>query len=424
MGKWTQSTYPGVRFREHPSRLFRRKPDQYFAIRYRTADHVRHENGLGWASAGWTEKLAYDALCTLERNITEGRGPQTLDEMRGQLASERAEAERQEERKRISAMTFSDLAKAYIKAKAKKKSIGDDEQRLRDHVEIIIGDLPLSEVHQGHIRAIQARLEDMGRAPATIKQCVILVRALYNFAAKTPANPDRPADGPLYDGKNPFSGYADVPKFANSRQFWFTEEQARDVLEAVAEMDARRRLNGEFVDFVRLAMFTGMRRGEIASLRKCDVIPSINSIVMRSDEEKNSEGRVVYVPDELMDSLRKRLDGNGEDPLFTLVSRDDASHYFKDIMEQMGLRSKNRRTSACFHNLRHTILTHLVMDGTALTDVQNISGHKTFEMVRRYVKSAAPQVRRAVSGFHRKMVSAGQSEDRTDHPDDDTPASG
>ena len=47
--KWQQSDYKGVRFREHPTRKYRGKPDRYYQIYYRRNGKLKFE-ALGWAS--------------------------------------------------------------------------------------------------------------------------------------------------------------------------------------------------------------------------------------------------------------------------------------------------------------------------------------------------------------------------------------
>lgn len=42
----------------------------------------RKEEGIGWASEGWTEQKANEILCILKENIRLGRQPQTLATMR------------------------------------------------------------------------------------------------------------------------------------------------------------------------------------------------------------------------------------------------------------------------------------------------------------------------------------------------------
>ena len=49
MAKWIKTNFPGVRYREHPTRKNGVRRDQYFTIRYKMAGKDREE-GLGWAS--------------------------------------------------------------------------------------------------------------------------------------------------------------------------------------------------------------------------------------------------------------------------------------------------------------------------------------------------------------------------------------
>ena len=37
-----------------------------------------------------------------------------------------------------------------------------------------------------------------------------------------------------------------------------------------------------------------------------------------------------------------------------------------------------------FHDLRHTVASHIAMNGGSLLDIAQITGHKTMQMVKRY----------------------------------------
>ena len=60
---------PGVRYKLHPSRRHGINFDKYFSIRDRVDGKLKEE-GLGWASEGWTEKKAGAELAKLKENIT------------------------------------------------------------------------------------------------------------------------------------------------------------------------------------------------------------------------------------------------------------------------------------------------------------------------------------------------------------------
>ncbi len=72
MAKWIKTNFPGVRYREHPTRKNGVRRDQYFTIRYKLAGKDREE-GLGWASENWTATKAYERLKELKENKKKGR---------------------------------------------------------------------------------------------------------------------------------------------------------------------------------------------------------------------------------------------------------------------------------------------------------------------------------------------------------------
>ena len=63
--EWFKTSYPGVRFRKHPTRKHGAKRDQYFTIRYQ-ANGKRQEEALGWATGGWTAEKANARLAELK----------------------------------------------------------------------------------------------------------------------------------------------------------------------------------------------------------------------------------------------------------------------------------------------------------------------------------------------------------------------
>ncbi len=81
----------------------------------------------------------------------------------------------------------------------------------------------------------------------------------------------------------------------NKRRGFFTEQDVRRVLS---------NLTTELADFVLFAWLTGMRKGEIASLRWEDV--DGNELVLRGENAKNGEERVLPFEGEELISLIER----------------------------------------------------------------------------------------------------------------------
>jgi len=132
--KWQSTSYPGVRFREHPKRKYNRKPDRYFSIRYKRAGKAVEES-LGWASQGMNAQKANRIRAELVQNIREGKSPQSLAEKR-QIENERKEAEEQKRKLKEKEETiFGEVADEFIKwGKANKKDWFNDESRYNNHL--------------------------------------------------------------------------------------------------------------------------------------------------------------------------------------------------------------------------------------------------------------------------------------------------
>ena len=63
-----------------------------------------------------------------------------------------------------------------------------------------------------------------------------------------------------------------------------------------------------------------------------------------------------------------------------------------------------------FHDLRHTAASYLAMDGASATDIAEILGHKTLQMVRRYSHLSEAHTKKVVASMNTKMFGAKTSE--------------
>jgi hypothetical protein len=115
--KWFQTKYEGIRFREHPSRMFGIRKDRYFVVRYRV-DGTRKEEALGWESQNDSRdkdgskitmlEVARATLAKLKEAHRTGEGPGTLADQRHQAALAKEEVERQREIEKIKNVTLAE----------------------------------------------------------------------------------------------------------------------------------------------------------------------------------------------------------------------------------------------------------------------------------------------------------------------------
>jgi hypothetical protein len=148
MSKYKSTNYPGARYREHTTRKHGIKPDQYFFIRYQK-DGKRKEEGVGWASEGWSPSKVALKLAELKAEANTGEGESRLSDVRAKVEAEKQEEQarqEQEEKDNISLSTYFDKIyyPAIIQAKKTKTAL-TEEQLFRLWIKTTMGDKPLKE---------------------------------------------------------------------------------------------------------------------------------------------------------------------------------------------------------------------------------------------------------------------------------------
>ena len=138
---------------------------------------------------------------------------------------------------------------------------------------------------------------------------------------------------------------------------------------------------------VRIAIETGMRSSEIATLRRPQV--ELERRIVRLIETKNTLPRTVPLSMAATESFRLALSNparpDGTDLIFYGEPGRDGQRrpynfnkVWADIKEDVGI------TDFKFHDLRHEAVSRLVESGLSDQEVASISGHKSMQMLRRY----------------------------------------
>lgn len=430
--KWHSTEYPGVRYREHPTRKHKRRPDRYFAIRYRRGDK-RPEEGVGWMSNGWTAEKAHTLLSTLLRNIKKGRSPQSLAEMRLAEQRKREDDERQRLAVDVAGLKYKDLAALYIdwaRDVEKKASWNTDDTYLKQHILPEIGDLVAATITRPHIeqvkKAIGSKLKPNGEsyAPATVKQALAVCRRVFRWAADTPASPDDP-ELRLYSGDPPTKGVK-PPKVDNQREAFFTQDQARLLFATLADPPAellqrlkekRLRIGQTIHDAALYSLWTGHRLETCVQARKRWINLDTGVIITPGKYMKASKRHYAYTEDTpLVAMLKRRM--HGPSPLLFPSNRtggvrdgSQISRVFVATVDWLGMNdgADEDVERLVFHSLRHTFASWHAMNGTDLLTLRDLMGHATLKQTERYAHLMPSRHRQAASDLGRAFAAGASS---------------
>jgi integrase len=162
-------------------------------------------------------------------------------------------------------------------------------------------------------------------------------------------------------------------------------------------------MNSQIYLFLLVALCTGMRREEIASIELAHI--DLERRVLSIPEAKAGR-RLAPISKHLLAALQKEKMKAKVDQRFLFPSTSSASGYttnpqkaFKRCLERAGLPSSFR-----IHDLRHTAVTHLMQAGVDIGTIQAISGHKTVQMVMRYSHTARDLMNKAVDDLADRLV--------------------
>jgi integrase len=369
--KWYKTKYPGVRYREHPTRKHGIHPDRYFMIRYKQ-NGISKVSVLGWASERWTAEKAAAELAALKKAYKTGSGePTTLKEKReaDELRREREYLEKAQQEKEN--LTFGQyFTLTYSPETMGLKKWEKEESHFRLWIEPAIGGIPLKDIRPLHLERLKKNLLGKKRSARTIQYVFSTVRVVWNHARKNRViSDDSPTKG------------VDKPKVDNKRIRFLNLDEAEEFLAF---------LKGRDLATYRMAvisLFMGLRAGELFKL-KWKNLDQGNGLLWIMDG-KSGKSRAVYMPDQVKTLFSELKSGEPEDLIFPgpegKVLREIPMP-FRTAVKKLDFNTgiTDRRERFSFHSLRHSCASLLIQSGVDLYTVKEILGHGSIALTERY----------------------------------------
>jgi len=233
-----------------------------------------------------------------------------------------------------------------------------------------LGHLFLSELSAPHITAVRDKLLSETTSKKTRRSASTVNRYLAAFS-KVLSEWEWLEENPMLK--------ISKPKESHGRDRFLDRNEIHRLLEACKASS-----NPNLYAIVALAIFTGMRYGEIIKLQWCDINFERRFITLQ--ETKNGEKRIVPITWEVIQILHGCPSyGNNLNGCLFKSSKKANSALPISIRKSFAKALKTAKIENCrFHDLRHTAASHLAMNGATQGELMAILGHKSPAMTHRY----------------------------------------
>jgi len=265
---------------------------------------------------------------------------------------------------------FRNFCKSYLEWH--KNTLPDSHQRVaqitKDYLIPSFGGLKLDEITPLHVETWRANRR--GVTNGTINKELRTLKAIMHKALEWEVM-----------SRDRLVGVKDLQELDSKPKNFFTVQQ----LTAIYGADC------EYSPVWKLLANTGMRRAEAVNLRWDNVFEDkIHVLSMTGRRTKSKKWRAIPVSP----GCATALSSLNRESVYVLPRdhKDSLSRRFRKVLKRLGY-------SGTLHDLRHTFISHLVMQGVPLRTVQVLAGHSRIETTEGYAHLSPDYMADAVSGL-------------------------
>ena len=258
----------------------------------------------------------------------------------------------------------------------------------------LIGDVPVTQLHQGHLLRIRQRLEERGCKEARVAGLINALRSFLKFSREVLRI--RALD------------YREVrvPRVPRRDVVYLTPGEVGMFLDAIiAPQEAVKKVPIERLrlrTFVEVLLGTGARLSEALSLNRADV--SFERREARIIGKGNKE-RILYFTERSLEWVERYLARRDDDEEALFVTHTDPARrlertWFKNTFAAYR-RKAGIQKRVTPHILRHTMATTLLFNGCPIGHIKELLGHERLDTTCRYYLGLD---RRAAKEAHGKFL--------------------
>ncbi|MBN1621437.1 MAG: site-specific integrase [Endomicrobiales bacterium] len=281
-------------------------------------------------------------------------------------------------------LTFKEAAKLFLEnhSKPNKASYDQDIIQVRQLNELF-GNKKLVDFTPLDIQNMRNHLMERGLCSGTADRYHSLVKVIFN----------KMIIWQKFEGFNPANGVK-LKREPNAHIRFLSRDEIQ-VLEAYL------RGTSIYVYFIG-ALHTGMRLGELCSVRWEDITLSIKDIFI--PKSKSGKSRHIPMSEMLHDMLKKLYAERKSDKDFVFGTLYPNYVYQRFVKACKKLGIKNMR----WHDLRHTFASQLVMKGVNIFQVSRWLGHSSVTTTEKYYAHLSPDNNREEINYLSKLSANSQ----------------
>lgn len=353
-----------------------------FVFQYRTAEGISRRIKIGNYSDALTADQARKLAKERYRDVLNGIDP---------LGEKRA---------RRNAITVDKLLDLYVesekfKAKADSTRVVD-AGRIDRHVRPLLGSKVADKVTENDVRrmqrsvaegatAVQGKVKTKPRGVSrarggagTADKAVLILRAAYSWAI----------DEKMLD-KNPAAGIEISPPGKRETIIEGAADYGR-LFKALDTMQQEHRMRPAVADAIRFIALTGARRGEVIGMKWKHVDLRNGRVIFPPREHKTGRKtgapRIIMLPTQAREIIARQTDGEPESYVFKPAKGGGPISMQKPWQQVRN--EAELPDDLVLHGLRHSIGTHLAMNGGSTVELMHSLGHKQISTTLRYIHFA------------------------------------
>lgn len=369
-----KTEYRGVFYRE-AKRIGKKGKERVFYIVFKKNGKLLEEK----VGRQYADDMTPAKANNIRADRIEGRRESRKEKREADAAAKAAKADR---------WTFTKLWESYEENKAEGKSLDTDRRRFNVHLKPKFGDKEPSKILELDVDRLRINLLKT-HSPQTAKHCLSLLKRLALYGVKKKLCPG-------------IQFKIEMPHVDNVRTEYLTPEQVKKLLETLEASTDR-----TAAAFMKLALVTGLRRGELIKLKWNEVDFERGFVTIANP--KGGKSQAIPMNEEARVILKNQPRQEGKEHVFLrsngLPFTGCINKRVRAIRDAAGLPKDFRP----LHGLRHSFASILAESGEAdMYVIQKLLTHKSPLMTQRYAHLRDETLKRA-SGLAGRIITGAAS---------------